>query len=232
MLFSWVFIGRRIMHDENGGTQQAKLLHNFFLYMAVFFVFMFLPHALLGYRPELFPLAMALGYVIGHVFMYLGFINILRLFFSIVPRLNDKDGLAVVLGLVAAIGITVFTAITMIWGMQPEFDDRNGITLFNTHASIGTAIALFSAVTVVPTAILMIMNGIANRTTRVRSFLLGGGLLLLMAGGPLYDLAKNVELYLLADIVTVLGLILIASGVAYRIEERISLAKTAPAPVR
>lgn len=232
MLFSWVFIGRRMMHDDNGGTHQAKLLHAFFLYMAVFFVFMFAPHAFVKLQPGSFPLAMALGYVIGHVFMYLGLINILRLFFSIVPRLSGKDNLAVLLGLVATIGITVFTALTMIWGVQPEFDYDNGVTLFNVQTGVGAAIALFSAVTVLPTAILMILNGISNPATRIRSFLLGGGLFVLMTGGPLHDIAKTSQLFMLADVVSVLGLILIASGVTYRISEHIGLSKTASAITR
>ena len=171
---------------------------------------------------------MALGYVIGHVFMYLAFLNIGRLFFSIVPRLNDKESFLYFIGLLATIGITLLNAKTMIWGNRPAFDEELGVTLFNVHPAIGAAIGIFAALTVLPTAILMIVNGATNHAARTRSYLLGGGLLILITAGPVHDLATTASLYMIADIASMVGLLMIAGGVAYRIEERIALAHPQP----
>jgi hypothetical protein len=64
----------------------------------------------------------------------------------------------------------------------------------------------------------------------VRSLLLGSGLLILIVAGPLHDVAKTPGMYVVADIVTMFSLIILASGVVYRIESRITVARALPAP--
>lgn len=232
MFGSWLFISQRVHANPASATYQTQLLRNFFFYMGVFMFLMFLPHTLLADYPGKFPLAMALGYVIGHIFFYVATLYIARLFFSIVPRLHKWADAAVGVGAAIAAGLTAFNAVTMIWGVRPKFDVEHGVTLFNAHPVVGVGIALFAAVTIFPTAILMFINGFTNHGARVRSFLLGGGLFLMMAGGPIHDNARTAGLYAFADIVTIASVVIVAAGVAYRMEQRISLSQPATAATK
>lgn len=229
MLGSWLFIERRLTDSPAGGPRQAHLLAGFFLNMGIFSGFIALPHFLLNDPSLNFPLAIAVGYVIGHIFFYLAMIYLVRLTCSIVPRLNNKSALAATVIAIAATFITIFNAITMIWGTRPYFDAEHGVTIFGAHPVVGVGIALIALAGMLPLTILMIMNGFTNPTSRTRSFLLGGGLALITIAGPMHDIAPSAMVYMIADVVSVVGLLVVASGVAYRIEEKISVRH---APVR
>jgi hypothetical protein len=220
MILSWTLIGRRLQSSGSGNNYQLKLLHSFFLYMGIYFLFTFAPHVVLEAAADQFPLAMAVGYLIGHVFLYLAFLNIGRLLFALIPRLYNKEVYIYTLGLLATIGLTVATAFTMIWGERPAFDEQLGVTTFNTNPLLGIAITLFATLTVLPTAILVIMNGVSSAAARIRSYLLGGGLIILIVAGQLHDLSFTPRIYMIADLASILGLLLIATAVAFRIEER------------
>lgn len=227
MLTSWFFITQRLKDKSHKVSFQAGLMAKYFLFMGIFCMFMFAPHVLLGYNPSAFPLAMAYGYVIGHIFCYIAFMYIIRLTFSIVPKLNNKYRGALVLAGLIAMGITALNAVTMIGGTRPEFSVEKGVTLFNAHPAVGAGIALYATLACVPFAILMIINGFTNPGARIRSFLLGGGFLISMIAGPLHDVAQNANVYMLADIITIFGVLVTATGVVYRIGEKISVARTA-----
>lgn len=229
MFTSWFFITQRLKAKSGGVTFQAGLMAKYFLFMSIFCFLMFAPHFLLNRNPSAFPLAMALGYVIGHIFCYIAFMYIIRLIFSIVPRLNNKYPAALVAAGFGAAGLTVFNAITMIWGVRPEFSVEKGVTLFNAHPAVGAGIAVYASLACVPFAILMIINGFTNSSARIRSFLLGGGFLISMIAGPLHDVAQTASIYMLADIITIFGVLVTTAGVLYRIEQKISVARTVPA---
>lgn len=221
-LGSWAIIRQRSHASPSGATFQIKMLQRFFLFMGIFCIIMFLPTLTLWFDPSLFPVTMAWGYVIGHTFIYIAFIYILRLMFSIVPRLAGKQSLAVGAAIVVTIAITILNAITMVWGTQPSYDYDNRVILFNAHPAVGASIGLYAAVSVFPTAILMIRNGIRNPQLRVRSFLLGIGLFIVMGAGPMHDTATSWEFYLAADVLSVIGFLVLAGGVLYRFEEKIA----------
>lgn len=226
MIGAWYVVAMRMRRSANTPSVQIIYLHRFLLYMGIFFVIMFIPHLWLTIDYSKFPLYMALGYTIGHIFMYIALTNTLRLTFSMLPRIASKERYAVALGIFANIAITAATAITMIYGTRPEYDFAQNVTLFNTASIVGASIAIFAALSVFPAAILMIMNGVRQHTTRTRSFLLGGGLFLIMAAGPLHDTARNAQQYLFADIFSIAGLLILAGGILYRYEERLSMAKS------
>jgi hypothetical protein len=222
---SWMLIRQRIHNSQSAPTRQVVLLNQFLLLLATFEFIMFLPHLLLSTVPSQFPFYMALGYTFGHIFMYAAFLYVGRLFISVVPRLNGKDTIFMVFGSIAVVIATVINAKTMIWGTRPEFDYAHNVTLFNAHPAIGAIIGLFALVCVVPTAVLMIKNGINNSTNRLRSFMIGGGLFFLMLGGPLHDNAHTAQLYIIADVITIVAQLVVAAGIAYRIEERVGVAR-------
>lgn len=228
MFACWLFISRRMHDNPATATNQTKLLNHFFLFMCIFMLIMFLPHVLINTKwSGYFPLYMAYGYVFGHIFMYLSMLQIIRLFFSIVPRLNDKDGLITGFGILYAVAMTVINAVTMIGGVQPQFDNELGVTLFNAHPVVAAGIGIYAAATIMPATILMLINGFTNPGARIRSFLLGGGLLIIAVGGPIHDSARTANVYALADVLTIIGLIVCATGVVYRMEQRLSL-KSSP----
>ena len=222
MLGSWFFIGYRMKHSSHPVSQQVRLLRGYFLYMSIFCFIMFMPHLLLGTDPDRFSSAMAWGYVVGHIFCYIAFTIMLRLTFSMVPRLANKEAYAIAFGTIFIVAVTLINAKTMIYGTQPTYDLQNHVTLFNAAPVVGASIALFASVCVVPAAILFIINGIHNPSARLRSLLLGGGMFVTMVAGPMHDVARSWQLYMAADIISILGILLVTAGVVYRLEERIA----------
>jgi hypothetical protein len=222
MFGSWVVIGGR-MHKAGGkASKQIVSLHRFFLYIGIFSLLMFLPNLWLTFAPADFPLVMAIGYTVGHIFLFIAATEIGRLFVSMVPRLVNWDKGVLTFGIVVNIAATITTAVTMIFGVQPQYDYQEHVILFNAATPVGIFIAGFMIVTVLPPTILFLADGIRNSAHRLRSFLLGIGFILMIAGGPLHDNATSASMYVAADILTIAAVILVAAGVLYRYEERLA----------
>jgi hypothetical protein len=226
MAGSWFLIGRRITSSTQAVSVQIRYLHNFFLMLSIFFVFMFTPNLLLISHAWQFPLAMSWGYAIGHIFLYVALIDIARLFFSMVPRLVNKSRIPLFIGAFLGTALTIANIATMPFGVHSTYNAAHHVVEYNTAPAVGTSIAVFAAVTVFPTAILMIVNGVRNPNARARSFLLGAGLFVLMGAGPIHDTARTAELYAIADAISMVSILLIAGGVLYRFEERLPVGKT------
>jgi hypothetical protein len=229
MFTSWAVVGKRLGESPETGNRQARLLQSFFLFMGLFFVSVFTPHILLETAPENFPLGMALGYVIGHIFLYIAFYFIGRLLFSMVPRLENKTYILTIFSSVAIPVLTLLNTVTMIWGKRPEFSSEFHVTILNAHPGLGAAIGIYSLLTILPTALLLIKNGVTNDLQRSRSFMLGFGLLILVVMGSLHDVSPNGYVFMAADIGTILGTFLITGGVLHHIDQKISVARTAHA---
>lgn len=225
MLLCWALVGVRIRQSASAAGQQIRLLRGFFLFMGLFCVAIFLPQLTLNSNPDFFSEAMAWGYVIGHVFCYIAFTYVLRLTFSMIPRLANKQSLAITIGILANIIITAVTIFTMVYSTQPTYDAERSVTLFNVAPIVGALIGLFALVCVLPAAVLFIINGVRNQRARTRSFLLGGGLVFIMISGPMHDIATSWELYVTADILSIIGFIILTSGIVYRFDERIAPAR-------
>ncbi len=91
MSAAWIFVGRRIAASKLTVSRPIQMMRKFFLFMGIFFMLMGLPHILLYTDPSGFPQAMAWGYTVGHIFMYIAFAYIARLIFIIVPQLMPKN---------------------------------------------------------------------------------------------------------------------------------------------
>ncbi|MDB5178594.1 MAG: hypothetical protein JWN01_537 [Patescibacteria group bacterium] len=230
MFGAWVFVGSRIRQAHTATLRPVLLLHKFFLHMAIFFLLMWAPHLWITFDPINFSLPMAIGYTFGHIFLYLAFIDIAQMTCVIVPKLASKERLATLVGYALCVVITTINAITMIWGKQPTFDYANNVTLFNAHPIVGASIGILAAVSVLPAAVLFIINAFKSHSTRrVRSLLLGTGFFLLMTAGPLHDVARTSQLYLIADIFSMVSIVLVGIGVVYRLEQSLSLSSPASA---
>jgi hypothetical protein len=224
MTIAWVYIGRRINETRLAVAKPIRLLHRFFVFMAIFFAFMFTPHLLINIQPALFPQAMAWGYVIGHIFLYIAFTYIMRVTCAIVPQLASKEKAVIVVAAFFNVAITALNAQTMIWGIQPAYDTVRNITQLNASVIVGAAIGIFALVSLLPAAILFLVIAVKGKGGhRIRSLLLGAGLVIMTIAGPLHDVALNWQQFLIADIFTTLSIILIGSGVVYRLNSAISV---------
>jgi hypothetical protein len=223
MLGAWVYIGYRADKVHAVAARPVQLFRQFFLNLGLFLTFLWISHLWLTFDPANFPLAAAIGYVVGHVFLYIGFTSIARMTCVLIPKLASKERLITVTTLSLAAVVTVINAVTMIFGTRPSFDYINNVTLFNASPIVGASIGLYGLITMVPAIILFMMNAIkASGTKRVRSGLLAIGLFALVLAGPLHDLARTSQVYVFADVLTIISMIIIGTGVAYRLEESLA----------
>jgi hypothetical protein len=229
MLVVWFSIGARIKKMPE--TQRSiRLLHKFFLSLLVFFFLMSFPYFYLITSPEGFPAAAAWGYVVGHIFLYLGFLYVARMVCSLVPRLNKVEKPLVVVWSIGIAVITLINAKTMIFGTQPFFDYTNNITQFRAALVVGATIGMSASIALLPAIVLFVRNVLkSSGAARVRSALLAAGFLMIMTGGPLHDVARAATAYVIADVVSILGLVVIGLGVLYRFEQNLA---PVPQPVR
>lgn len=191
---------------------------------------MFLPQLLVISYADLYPTIMVYAFVIGHVLLYVSFLQILRLTFSMIPRLKNKEFLAVGIGIVAILVMVWFAITTMIHGIHPSYNAVDRITSLNVSSQVNAIDTVVGLLFVVPAAILMMYNGITNSGSRIRSLLLGFGMAIPMFTGPMVESATTLDLhFVLANTLSVLGLLVLTLGVAYRMDQNISLAKAAPA---
>ncbi len=226
MFGAWLYVGSRLQSSASDAQQPVRMFHKFFLFMAIFMVFMWLPNFWLALAPERFPLAMAIGYVVGHVFLYIAFSYIARMTCRIVPRLNSKEKLVTIACYILSAVITAITAMTMIWGKQPAYDYIHGVTLLNASPIVGPSIGIFALLTVIPAAILFMIHAFKSQgSRRVRSLLLGIGLFVLMTGGPLHDNATTSTMYIIADISVIAAMLVVGVGVVYRLEQSLAFSE-------
>lgn len=224
MIIAWLFVGARLRVVQSTVSRPIMYMHKFFFMMACFFLLMFLPHVLLYTNPAEFSLMMAWGYSLGHIFLYLAYIFLSLMTISILPQLAGRERLVIVVGIVANVIVTLINILTMVYGTQPVYNYAKHITQFNASPVVGISIAVLSIFSFLPPAILFLVNAWRNSGSgRLRSLLLGSGLVMMMVAGPLHDVAQNWQSFLVADIFTILSIILIGGGVAYRINVSLAL---------
>ena len=219
MAVAWLYIGRQI--DKTPGTVQRPVhfMHQFFLYMAIFAACISLPYLALGMGSAAFSSAMAWGYVVGHVFCYIAFMYIMRMVFALVPRLNAYDRVVIIGWVVATIVVTAINAKTMIWGVQPVYVYHLDLVELRAAPIVGASIAIMAFVSFVPAIILFGVNTVKSQgARRLKSGLLLGGMLLLMVAGPMHDVARVGVVYAAADVLSMVSMLIIGTGVVYRLQ--------------
>lgn len=231
MLSAWYFVGQR-MHKSNVEVlRPVRFLHNFFLCMGIFFAFMTLPTTWLYTDPSQFPLYMAWGYVLGHVALYVGLINIARMICTITPKLASKERFVPVVGVVVLAAVSIYTAITMVWGNRPTYNYEKHLTEYTVDPIIGAAIGLMAVTTLLPACILFLRNAFKSQgPRRTRSLLIGSGFGILFVAGPLHDIARNWQTYMIADLLVSVGIVVMGVGVIYKFEQNLS--SNSPAAIK
>jgi hypothetical protein len=223
-------IGQRIKHAAVPALRPIQLFRRFFMFFGLFFLFMWAPNVLLSTNPGAFPLAMAWGYVAGHIFLYLAFITTALMLCTIVPRLAGKERWVIGVGAVYTVLQTALNAVTMIWGTQPTYNYQQSLVQYNAAPVVGAGIGILALTTIFPAGILFLVNAFRNPAQRLRSGLMGVGFLIMTFAGPMHDVAVNWQMYAIADVFTTIGMILTGVGVAYRLDQSLSLNRQAIAP--
>lgn len=218
-LAAWFLTGRRITQSSSQITRPVLLLRKFFLHMCIFFLIMTMPAAWLWFDAAGFPLATAWCYTIGHIFLYTAFAYAGAAICNIVPRLASKEKIVwVTFGVVLNAAVTVLTAATMVWGTQPSYNYDQHVFLYNASPAVGAAIGVLALLTMFPLGILFLAQAFKNHgAARTRPLLLGIGFICMTVAGPLHDNAQNWQTYFIADIFTVIGLVLTGVGMVYKI---------------
>lgn len=199
---------------------QLRIFGSFFFLFSLFISTMaiahlplFLPHSV----HEFFSKSMHWGYLISHIFLYLSLVVFIRLPLDwVAPRFkNLGSAFFIFLG-----GVT--TVLNFLRISSPEYNHSTGITLLNVDPLLGKLVALNVALAWVPAGIYFIVKGARSqeKNVRIRSILLGIGLLAATIGGPLHDISRQAIVFLIADIVILAGIIILASGTMYRQEDK------------
>jgi len=228
MGYAWLYLGHKIHDPRKPVGQSVRYMDKFFLYMMIFFIIMSIPYPWTN-DPARFSVSAAWSYVVGHVFMYLGLMYVSRMTFSLIPRLKPYDKPLTVVWLIAITLQTAFNAKTMIWGVQPTYNYKLHLTEFHTYTGVGIALGLMAAIAFVPTIILFAANAIrAHGVERIKPALLSVGFLLITTAGPLHDNARSAQQYALADIFTTLGMVVVLSGIAFRMRSELAAEEQSP----
>jgi L-lactate permease len=94
---------------------------------------------------------------------------------------------------------------------------------------VGASIAVFTLVTMVPVVVMFAV--FAARSTgprRIRSLLLASGMVVLIASGSMHNIARSGEVYVFADLLTIIGVVVLGAGVLYQMEQSMAPASGKP----
>ena len=227
---AWWYVGYRAGQAQVMLSRPVELFRQFFLYMAIFLGISSSAHLWLVFRPEAFPLAAAVAFTVGHVFTYLALIALARMTCALVPKLGAHErSIVITLGVAAAV-VTMMTAVTMIWGVQPFYDYEHNVTINNASRPVGASIGMLTLVTMLPVLVMFVVFAVrSGGSRRTRSLLLAGGMVVLIVSGTMHNLARNGDVYVLADLLTIIGVFVLGTGVIYRMEQ--SMAPVVDKPV-
>lgn len=199
-----IYFYYRIRKSDVANNKFYFYFERFTLSMSMFFLIMALPNLF-------FPndsVMLGLGYVIGHIFLYVSYAYLARIaLFIFKPSFNSINIYRIYLLAAAAI-----TALNIIFFNYPVVQ-ADGITAYNAAGPIGIAITAISILTLLPSAILFIREAFRQPQHMRRFIHIGLSFLFIIVGGPLHDIATTSTMYIVADVVTTLGFLLMLLGV-------------------
>lgn len=233
-LMAFLFISQRIRSSQTPVTESVRYLRTFFAYFTGFFILMGLPHLLLFNNDMAFAEAMAWGYTVGHVLLFISLTYLAGMTLAIIPAWSKYDKAIVIIGSVLNIVITLLETIYMIFGTyRPYFDYQNQVTVFNAPVIVGVLITLYVLFAFLPPAVLFTVSAIKSRgPKRRRAALLAAGMSLIILAGPLHDTARSWQTFLVADIFTGLATCLLAAGIVYKLDQSLAYNKPVRAAAR
>lgn len=216
-------------HIKRSGTVVAtvRYMEKYFLFFAVFNALMALPTALVYVRPSAFPAAMGWGYAVANIFLLISLSYLSRMEVRIIPSWATYERLVGYIWIGVNVVMTILNIFLVALSNQPTFNNTTGITQFHIPVIMNPLLAIISLSAYLPGIVLFVRSAIHNSNERARSLFLASGMFLIMIFGPLHAAATSWQLFLAADILNIISLALLASGVLLFHPES---TKTAPQP--
>jgi len=221
LTLSWLIVRNRIHQAKGPLVPTVDHMYRYFGYFAIFNLFMSLPYLVLPVQAGLFPSFMAWGYVIANVFLLMSLSHISRMTLQMLPRLERFDRLAMWLWGGLTLVMTVLNAMVIGMQYQPTFDSVTRVTHYAIPSWMGAMLGMISFLAYLPAIGAFVYGAYHQKAAaRVRSLLLIFGLLIIMVVGPLHAVAANWQTFLLADVLNMVSLALLTTGVIYRFKQQ------------
>jgi hypothetical protein len=199
----------------------SKKDNNFFNFFKGFVLFFGIFTIILSILTIAFPRSLFIagqGYLIGHFFLYIACAYLVRVWLLIANPLFDS--------------INVFK-FYIIWGLAVTilnlyfFNyfllDKDVIIPSLVKSVMSVTIIIIIILSFLPAAIIFIREAINQPRQRVRYSLIAASLMTIIVGGPLHNIKS---FYLLADLITAIGFLLLFWGVMSGIKSETTIAKT------
>ena len=185
--------------------------NNFFLYFkrftlcfALFSITMAIPVILFSKSSYI----LGVGYIVGHAFMYIASAYLARIWL-LVSRPSFNSNIVFVFYLL----LGAITTVLNVYLFNYPVINESGIAIWNDQQLVVIFEVVILMSTFLPAAIVFIGKSFKQPKQRKRLLLIGMSFLAIFLGGPLHDIAETVYFYLMADIITIIGLTLMFWGV-------------------
>lgn len=216
---SWILIGlivwacfyRSWKSYQSEDIETLRDFSLFFFHLGLFFVVMGLPGIL---SIEMSADQLGAFYIFGHIFLYASFA-----YYSRIPvRILKPEWTTRVFAANLILGAAVTILNFKLWP-QPEVH-ASGVTALHVMAPIGPLIGVLAGLN-------WILGGTAFfswRATkkkgkdRLKLLMVAASLVLLSIAGPLHDNTTSIQMLVIADVATLLGVLLMMAGVFYNRE--------------
>lgn len=200
------FFYYRLRKSKVANNKFFFYFERFTLSMGIFFLLMAIPNLILTGNSFM----LGLGYVIGHIFLYISYAYLIRVSLLILKPSFDSTKIFTSYLLLALI-----ITLTNIYYFNYPVILKDGITAFNVNPLVGILIIFISMMTLLPSAVLFIREAFMQPQQRTRFALIGVSFILIIIGGPMHDVATAPATYMLADVVTTIGFITMFFGVIF-----------------
>lgn len=221
VLFFFFYRLRKNMSENNIFLNYFKW---YTLFFGLFYIFFAVPLILNLHVNNM----IGWGYMIGHIFAYISFGYLVRIWLLISKPSFDSR---LVFFIYLILGV-ILTTLNVMYLNYPIVE--SGIVDWKQNSLVGTLIIIFGLMAFLPAAVLFIRESIRQPRNRKRYLLIGIAFLMIIISGPLHDVAtvavlKDVTVttvvLLFADVVTTTGFLLMFWGVMSGIKSGVTVAK-------
>ena len=193
---------------------QNRYWSRFLLFHALFFLILVTLHLSLELRPGMPAELLQSGYIVAHAMMFIALAYLARLAACFTPWLFARERLVfAVFGALALLA----TILNVLSPPEPVYNASLGLMQFDVATPVSVLIVLLTTATYVPLGYIFLRTAWRQRGRVKRpSYLLGAGLLVLYAAGPVHNYAIGPVAYIAKDGLTMIAFVLIVLGVTAR----------------
>jgi hypothetical protein len=188
--------------------QGTETLDYFAKFFGMFSMFMLIQGMPMLVPESLNPAQLGSFFIFGHIFLYASFAYLVMVPLHIYKPSLKKYGFWG-----SILGGAIITFVNTIYWTMPEISGN--IVLWHVGFPVGPMIGILDIITMVLIAAVFFarLAWKNSGSTRTKFALLALGLVVITAGGPLHDNATSLQMYIIADILTLVGLLILFSGI-------------------